>query len=49
MDLENIIQNIILSEVSDRKRQTPYNITCKQNQKNNTNDPIYKIEANLKR
>ena len=39
------LEIIILIEVSQRKRQIPYDITYMWNLKYNTNEPIYKTET----
>ena len=38
------LETLILSEVSERERQIPYDITYIWNQKYGTNEPIYKTE-----
>ena len=40
------LEHITLSEMSDRERQMPYDITYIWNLKNNTNKCIYKTEIN---
>ena len=37
----------ILSEVSQREKQMPYDITCMQNLKYGTDEPVYKTETDL--
>ena len=39
------LEIIILSEVNDRERQIPYDITCMWNLKYDTNELIYEMEA----
>ena len=43
MDLETII----LSEVSQKGKEIPYDITCMWNLKYDTNEPIYETETDL--
>ena len=40
-----IISEIIISEMSERERQIPYDITYMWNLKYDTNEPIYKTET----